>query len=199
MYRTACVADLAHICRASGVTAEIDATAIPLSDAAFHVLQFAPALRPLILTGGDDYELIFTAPAANQAAIDAAAVAAEVAITCIGTIGPASVPPEAKPVRVMVAGVAMAIEDTGFSTFRAIHNSLPFLAPYCPSRQPIRLVVGNAQALTRCLCCSAAPAYFGRCVAIGVFICHVYQSVPVKRQTSTLKTGEGKRQPSHRR
>lgn len=111
------VADLAHICRASGVTAEIDATAIPLSDAAFHLLQFAPALRPLILTGGDDYELIFTAPAANQAAIDAAAVAADVAITCIGTIGPASVPPEAKPVRVMAAGEAMAIEDTGFEHF----------------------------------------------------------------------------------
>ncbi len=59
--------DLAHICVASSVGAEIDADSLPLSPALEEVavrLNFDP-LQPA-LQGGDDYQLLFTAPAANS-------------------------------------------------------------------------------------------------------------------------------------
>ena len=55
------VADLGHICAASGCTAAVDAADVPLSLAAAAALAAEPALRETILTGGDDYELLITA------------------------------------------------------------------------------------------------------------------------------------------
>jgi thiamine-monophosphate kinase len=59
------VADLAHICDASGVGAQIDADALPASRElmAFGVEE----RRAFQLAGGDDYELCFTAPDAGRA------------------------------------------------------------------------------------------------------------------------------------
>ena len=53
------VADLGHICRASGVGAVIDLEAVPLS---VEVAALGAQARLDALTGGDDYELVFTAP-----------------------------------------------------------------------------------------------------------------------------------------
>ena len=55
------VADLGHVCAASGVGAEIDADALPLSSALLTL--FDAQARDFALAGGDDYELCFTAPA----------------------------------------------------------------------------------------------------------------------------------------
>lgn len=52
--------DLKHICNASSVGAEVDSAAIPLSSAALAAYQLDPDILPIILTGGDDYELLFT-------------------------------------------------------------------------------------------------------------------------------------------
>ena len=52
--------DLAKLCRASGVAAEIDVTRVPLSNAAHAALAADPALVEPILTGGDDYEIVLT-------------------------------------------------------------------------------------------------------------------------------------------
>ena len=49
--------DLAHLCEASGVAAEVDATLVPLGMGA----NLAQALH-----GGEDYELLFTAPPAAR-------------------------------------------------------------------------------------------------------------------------------------
>jgi len=49
--------DLAHLCEESGVAAEVDAAALPLHPAA----TLAQALN-----GGEDYELLFTAPASAR-------------------------------------------------------------------------------------------------------------------------------------
>lgn len=57
------VQDLEHICTASGTGAEIHWPLIPLSDAA-RTLAFSDA--ETVLTGGDDYELLFTVPAAQE-------------------------------------------------------------------------------------------------------------------------------------
>jgi thiamine-monophosphate kinase len=55
------VADAGHIAEASGVAIVLDAGAVPLSDAARAVLAEDPAWLPRMLTGGDDYELVFSA------------------------------------------------------------------------------------------------------------------------------------------
>ncbi|MGE5506435.1 MAG: thiamine-phosphate kinase [Actinomycetota bacterium] len=78
------VQDLGHLCRASGLGAEVDATLVPLSDAAAAALAADQTLLASILAGGDDYELLFTAPAEATAAIQAAAAQAGVAVTAIG-------------------------------------------------------------------------------------------------------------------
>lgn len=64
------LADLGHVCAASGVGAELDADAVPLSPAL--TAAFDPATcRELALTGGDDYELCFTAPVSREKEIAA--------------------------------------------------------------------------------------------------------------------------------
>ena len=55
------VADLEHVCRTSSVAAQIRAAEVPLSDAAREALRADAGLLASILTGGDDYELLFTA------------------------------------------------------------------------------------------------------------------------------------------
>lgn len=58
------LADLGHICSASGVGAEIDAALLPRSSALLGLHDDATALQ-FALSGGDDYELCFCVPA-NQ-------------------------------------------------------------------------------------------------------------------------------------
>ncbi len=65
------IADLGHICKASGCHAEIDVDLVPLSQAVQSAVKHDPALLQTILTGGDDYELIFTVPVEHKHAIDA--------------------------------------------------------------------------------------------------------------------------------
>jgi thiamine-monophosphate kinase len=59
------IADLSHICVASDVGAEIDVDSLPTSSALLSacVVQRRRAFQ---LAGGDDYELCFTAPDANE-------------------------------------------------------------------------------------------------------------------------------------
>jgi thiamine-monophosphate kinase len=76
--------DLAHVLRASGVGAQVDADAVPRS----AVLAAQPLhwQRECTLAGGDDYELVFTAPTTARAAVEAAGRAAAVEVTRIGRI-----------------------------------------------------------------------------------------------------------------
>lgn len=53
--------DLAHLCRASGVAAEVESAAIPLHPLARRL--GAEAALNAALNGGEDYELLFSAPA----------------------------------------------------------------------------------------------------------------------------------------
>ena len=80
------VQDLGHICRASGVHAEIQAEAVPLSKAAGAALITDQSLLALVLTGGDDYELLFTAPPAATDTILIQAKQAGVPVSKIGDI-----------------------------------------------------------------------------------------------------------------
>ncbi|MBW6396511.1 thiamine-phosphate kinase [Roseomonas sp. HJA6] len=78
------VQDLGHLCRAAGCGAELDAAAVPLSPAAAALIAGDAALLPAILTGGDDYELLFTAAPTAAAAVQGASRAAAVPVTRIG-------------------------------------------------------------------------------------------------------------------
>ena len=78
--------DLAKLCRASGLAAEVDVDAVPLSDAARAVLSTDAKLIERILTGGDDYEIVLTLPAAKFGALRAAAGNAGVPLAKIGQV-----------------------------------------------------------------------------------------------------------------
>jgi thiamine-monophosphate kinase len=52
--------DLNNICRASNLGADIDFNTIPLSNSARAIISKYPKLNRLVLSGGDDYELLFT-------------------------------------------------------------------------------------------------------------------------------------------
>ena len=78
--------DFAKLARTSQVAADIDVARVPFSDAAKAALAAEPAMLETALTGGDDYEIVCTVPAAKAESFRAAAKAADVAVTEIGTI-----------------------------------------------------------------------------------------------------------------
>ena len=76
--------DLNHVLSASGVGAELAMDAIPRSTVL--AAQALGLQRLCTLAGGDDYELLFTAPPERSAAVAQAATQAGVAVTRIGRI-----------------------------------------------------------------------------------------------------------------
>jgi thiamine-monophosphate kinase len=72
--------DLAHLCTASNVAAEIETARLPLHSLARS--QSPEAALGSALHGGEDYELLFTAPRA----VTVPRTIAGVAVTCIGEI-----------------------------------------------------------------------------------------------------------------
>ncbi|CAO3422728.1 thiamine-phosphate kinase [Azospirillum doebereinerae] len=80
------VADLGHLCEESGCAAVIEAKRVPLSEAARGAIDGDPARLALALTGGDDYELLFSAPESARDALAALARDSGVPITEIGVL-----------------------------------------------------------------------------------------------------------------
>jgi thiamine-monophosphate kinase len=78
--------DLAKLCRASGVGADIDAARVPLSSGAGAALAADSKLIETLLSGGDDYEIVCTVPPWQQEAFEAAAQAVRIPVTAIGRI-----------------------------------------------------------------------------------------------------------------
>jgi thiamine-monophosphate kinase len=72
--------DLSHLCRAGGCAAVVEAARVPVSDAATP--------RVALLTGGDDYELLFAASTGDRARVEAAAAAARTPVMRIGRFTP---------------------------------------------------------------------------------------------------------------
>ncbi|MGH8118834.1 MAG: thiamine-phosphate kinase [Rhodanobacteraceae bacterium] len=79
------LADLGHVCTASGVGAEVDADALPVS-ASLAATFDAEACRSFALSGGDDYELCFSVPAGREADVTAALAGTGCGATRIGRI-----------------------------------------------------------------------------------------------------------------
>ena len=77
------VQDLGHLCQASGLGAVIETGLLPFSPAAKALCNGTDILTSA-LSGGDDYELLFTAPVNRQDAIDRLAQQHGLPITRIG-------------------------------------------------------------------------------------------------------------------
>jgi thiamine-monophosphate kinase len=82
------VQDLGHLCRAGGLAAEVEVARLPLSPAAAAALAADAALLPRVLTGGDDYELLFALDPADAPRLRDAAAEAGVPVTRIGRFLP---------------------------------------------------------------------------------------------------------------
>jgi thiamine-monophosphate kinase len=97
-------ADLGHVLDASGVGATVTLADLPLTPALARLAAAGDWQLPL--AGGDDYELCFTVPAAQEEAVAAAALA--VAATRIGTVEAAPglrlLAPDGTPYRLARAG-----------------------------------------------------------------------------------------------
>jgi thiamine-monophosphate kinase len=94
------LADLGHICKESRVSAEVELAALPAS-AALRSAFDEESRRSLQATGGDDYELCFTAPETMRGDIDRVAREAGVEIARIGRVvageGVAAMGPDGEP------------------------------------------------------------------------------------------------------
>lgn len=79
--------DLTHICERSGVGAEIEAAALPISSA-LRAYATAHRIDPveLALTGGEDYELLFTVPPRKEQALRQLSQRMACRLSCIGRI-----------------------------------------------------------------------------------------------------------------
>jgi thiamine-monophosphate kinase len=78
------VGDLTKMLDVSGVSARVSLDRIPLSPAASAAIAADPGLFEVAATGGDDYELLASAPRESAAAFEAAAAAAGVPLTFVG-------------------------------------------------------------------------------------------------------------------
>lgn len=114
--------DLTHICRASGVSMRIDAARLPVPGAGKRASDEGRAHKNApdeaclaALSGGDDYELALTVPAARLAQVLAVAASVGCPLTEIGEVVPVA---ELPKVSVFDAnGAAAMLPTTGFQHF----------------------------------------------------------------------------------
>jgi len=105
--------DLGHILERSGCGARVEYARLPKA-AEFARLGDAALERRCVLAGGDDYELVFTAPQAVRGEVEALARHAGVALARVGAV----VPGEPRLAVLDAAGNALAAER-GFDHFAA--------------------------------------------------------------------------------
>lgn len=84
------LADLGHLARASGLSACVSSDSVPISGAARRLLEQpgvgGRGMLERILTGGDDYEVIFAAKPDDHDSILQTADTVDLAVTRIGTV-----------------------------------------------------------------------------------------------------------------
>ncbi|HEV2111441.1 MAG TPA: thiamine-phosphate kinase [Gammaproteobacteria bacterium] len=79
------LADLGHILESSDVGATVLTAKLPLSKRLLE-LHGMESAQQLALTGGDDYELLFTAPPEREQLIEEELKALDCPVTCIGSV-----------------------------------------------------------------------------------------------------------------
>jgi thiamine-monophosphate kinase len=106
------LADLGHICETSRAAAIVELDLLPLSSAARAVVERDPGIRVRLAAAGDDYELLFAAPADAAERIAALSLRLGVPVTRIGRIDVGT------GVRLINSdGHQIALEATGYRHF----------------------------------------------------------------------------------
>lgn len=105
--------DLAKLCKASGVSAEIELEQVPISDGARAALGIKATTIEALISGGDDYEILCTISEDRLGAFLAAAKAAGVAAATIGVIREGTEPPRF----VAAGGRIVTLKSSSYSHF----------------------------------------------------------------------------------
>jgi len=111
------LADLGHLCQVSELDAVIEAPRVPLSSAARSALGEDSGRIATVLTGGDDYEILFTARPEAADELRELSQALAVRITAIGRMAS---PPVGKGGRITVldeSGKILNVDRAGWTHF----------------------------------------------------------------------------------
>jgi thiamine-monophosphate kinase len=111
------LADLRHICEVSELAAVVEAPRVPLSTAVRAALATNSERITTVLTGGDDYEILFTAPPAVLNELTELSKTLGVPITAIGRM---ESPPIGKKAQITVldeSGEPLAFDRSGWTHF----------------------------------------------------------------------------------
>ncbi len=111
------VADLRHICSVSGLSAVTEARWVPLSPAACTAIAGDPQRLAIALTGGDDYEILFTAPPGAEARVAELSRSSGVPITPIGRMVVSSEADQSGVVVLDDLGQALGFASEGWTHF----------------------------------------------------------------------------------
>jgi thiamine-monophosphate kinase len=111
------IADLGHICEVSDLTAIVEAGRVPLSPAARSVIAAEPERLATALTGGDDYEILFTAPQAVVGELAELSHTLGIAITAIGHMSTPSAGAEKRVTVVAADGPLLRFASDGWRHF----------------------------------------------------------------------------------
>ena len=103
-------ADLQHICEASNVGVNLILDNLPLSTALRESMPVMEAYQ-LALTGGDDYELLFTVSDDNKVAMETALANTGVNITCIGQLN------SSNKIKTVLNGESVCFDIQGYEHF----------------------------------------------------------------------------------
>ena len=105
------LADLGHITERSAVGARINFECIPRSEEFNLNLTDEALITPLILSGGDDYELCFTIPLKKQNEFETIIKEKNISVSCVGEIE------ETLGVRCIKNNKVVDINETGYLHF----------------------------------------------------------------------------------
>jgi thiamine-monophosphate kinase len=110
------IADLGHICKSSGVGANIVLDALPISEALRETVDITDAYDTALI-GGDDYELLFTVSEDNKVGMETALVNTGNVVTCIGQLN------GSEKITTTLNNKPVAINAQGYQHFTQSHSS----------------------------------------------------------------------------
>ena len=119
------IADLHHLCSVSRFDARVAARTVPLSAAARKAIGGSPEGLAAALTGGDDYELLFTAPPTASERLDALSRAAGVPLTRIGRMEAPADPKNPRVIALDEQDRPMEFGSEGWKHWRSGRDSNP--------------------------------------------------------------------------
>jgi thiamine-monophosphate kinase len=111
------VADLRHICEVSHLAAVIEAPLVPLSPAARAALATDSERLTTVLTGGDDYEILFTAPPAALDKLTGLSRTLDLPITAIGRMESSSIGRNTQITVLDEFGEPLSLDRNGWTHF----------------------------------------------------------------------------------